>query len=299
MEINWLQDFIALEKFHNFSEAAKSRHVTQPAFSRRIRLLETWLGVTLINRDTNPVQLTEAGQAFLPKAESIIEQITDCREQLQLLVQGKSSIDILTQHSLMVGFVPYLLEAMQPVLGESLMRFISNDQPDSVQQFLDNKSDFLLCFSSLGLPQRLNKNHIEKLCIGQDRLLPLTGVDAQGTPLHRVCNHKTLKVLSYPEDSFFRRLITEDCGDKVQTKVVFENALSAGLKVMAVKGYGMAWLPESLIAQELQTGQLQVIDSGLLKPIPLDINLYRHKASTATASQKFWDLCLKKAPNIQ
>ncbi|MCT7654667.1 LysR family transcriptional regulator [Oceanimonas sp. NS1] len=44
MELKWLKDFVALNEHGSFSKAAEARFVTQPAFSRRIRSLENWLG---------------------------------------------------------------------------------------------------------------------------------------------------------------------------------------------------------------------------------------------------------------
>ena len=50
METKWLEDFISLAETHNFSRSAALRHVTQPAFSRRIQSLENWLGIDLVDR---------------------------------------------------------------------------------------------------------------------------------------------------------------------------------------------------------------------------------------------------------
>ncbi|MBL9048416.1 MAG: LysR family transcriptional regulator, partial [Tabrizicola sp.] len=44
MDLNWLEDFLALAESRSFSRAAEVRGVTQSAFSRRIRALEDWLG---------------------------------------------------------------------------------------------------------------------------------------------------------------------------------------------------------------------------------------------------------------
>ena len=49
IETKWLYDFLTLEKCRNFSQAAVSRNVSQPAFSRRIRALEQAIGVELFN----------------------------------------------------------------------------------------------------------------------------------------------------------------------------------------------------------------------------------------------------------
>ncbi|MCL5425335.1 MAG: LysR family transcriptional regulator, partial [Gammaproteobacteria bacterium] len=50
MELVWLEDFIALAEHGSFVRAAEARHITQPAFSRRIRSLEQWMGVSLFVR---------------------------------------------------------------------------------------------------------------------------------------------------------------------------------------------------------------------------------------------------------
>jgi hypothetical protein len=57
MELAWLEDFIALVEAGNFLRAAERRYITQPAFSRRIRALEAWVGAPLFDR-TPTVHLT-------------------------------------------------------------------------------------------------------------------------------------------------------------------------------------------------------------------------------------------------
>ena len=56
-----LEDFLSLCRHRSFSHAAQERNVTQPAFSRRIRALEEWLGVVLFDRTALPVRLTAQG----------------------------------------------------------------------------------------------------------------------------------------------------------------------------------------------------------------------------------------------
>ena len=54
MNLTWLEDFLALAASGNFSRAAEERHMTQPAFSRRVRALEEWLGAELFDRSEQP-----------------------------------------------------------------------------------------------------------------------------------------------------------------------------------------------------------------------------------------------------
>ena len=50
MEFTWIEDFIALSACESFSRAAEMRGVTQPAFGRRVRALEEWIGGPLFDR---------------------------------------------------------------------------------------------------------------------------------------------------------------------------------------------------------------------------------------------------------
>ena len=68
MNLTWLDDFLALASTGNFSRAAEERHMTQPAFSRRIRALEEWLGVVLFDRSSQPAVLRRSGCCTAPSA---------------------------------------------------------------------------------------------------------------------------------------------------------------------------------------------------------------------------------------
>src|SRR4051812_36616100 len=83
MELKWLEDFVSLARTGSFSRSAEERHITQPAFSRRIQALETWLGVSLIDRSTYPTTLTSAGQEFRETAEEAVRMLYGSRTALQ------------------------------------------------------------------------------------------------------------------------------------------------------------------------------------------------------------------------
>jgi DNA-binding transcriptional LysR family regulator len=64
METKWLEDFVSLAETRSFSRSAQLRHVTQPAFSRRIQSLEAWAGTDLVDRSSYPTRLTPAGETL-------------------------------------------------------------------------------------------------------------------------------------------------------------------------------------------------------------------------------------------
>ncbi len=57
MEGKWLEDFLSVARTGSFSRSAAERHITQSAFSRRIKSLEQWAGAALIDRSSYPTRL--------------------------------------------------------------------------------------------------------------------------------------------------------------------------------------------------------------------------------------------------
>ena len=70
METKWLEDFVSLAETRSFSRSAQLRHVTQPAFSRRIQALEAWAGTDLVDRSSYPTRLTAAGNTPTTASEA-------------------------------------------------------------------------------------------------------------------------------------------------------------------------------------------------------------------------------------
>lgn len=69
MELSEIIAFVTINRTGNFTRAADQLHVSQPAISRRIELLERELGAPLFERLSSGIRLTEAGKAFLPFAQ--------------------------------------------------------------------------------------------------------------------------------------------------------------------------------------------------------------------------------------
>ena len=83
METKWLEDFVSLAETRSFSRSAQLRHVTQPAFSRRIQALEAWAGTDLVDRSSYPTSLTPAGETLYPQALEMLQALQTTRAMLR------------------------------------------------------------------------------------------------------------------------------------------------------------------------------------------------------------------------
>lgn len=291
MEGKWLDDYLALSKSHSFTEAAASRNVTQPAFSRRIRALENWLGVKLVDRSMYPTTFTEAGIAFSTDAAELRREILASKDRLQSLMSPKNAIKVIAQHSLAVAFVPSWLQAVEQGDEAVAVKVEAGNFHDSLELFLSGTADFLLCFTAPHVPPELARPDIEAIRIGSDRLLPVTALSEDGVPLFDISGSKPLNLLTYPTSAFFGRLIFERClslvRDLPNLQLGCESALADGLKALVSMGYGVAWLPECLILDELEEKQLGVMPAPF-RSVELDVSLCRFPSQATKLSEQFW-----------
>ena len=89
MQLKWLEDFIVLAQERSFTRAAELRHVTHPAFGRRIRALEAWAGTPLVERGGGPVTLTPAGHSFLETAGHMARSLAQSHEEGGTLLHAR------------------------------------------------------------------------------------------------------------------------------------------------------------------------------------------------------------------
>lgn len=81
MDIPQLQYFLAVARAGSFSGAAETIRIAQSALSRQVALLEDDLGTQLFDRTARGVALTEAGELFRTRVQSILAQLADIRQE--------------------------------------------------------------------------------------------------------------------------------------------------------------------------------------------------------------------------
>lgn len=301
MELKWLEDFVTLADTSSFSRSAELRNVTQPAFSRRIKQLEVWLGAPLINRGTMPAELTPAGRSFLPLARDTIRTLYAAQEALRPTSEaGMARFAAL--HTLTVTFVPGWLQRLEKEMPDLRISLI----PDrggieaNLAALVDGEADFFLTYAHPRVPFHLDRERFDHLTVGRDRLVPVAApqvrlqrdrwVAGAGLLDTAVREGLTLPYLSYGFSSFFGvalgRLFAEH--PPFLRRQMHENAISAGLKTVTLTGAGLCWLPLSLIQSELDSGHLVEASASRDWSLDLEIRLYRHLGSQSKLVKNVW-----------
>lgn len=259
MELKWLDDYIALIESGSFSEAAARRHVSQPAFSRRIQLFEAWLGVTLIDRARKPLQFTRVATDNQAEFRKLVAQIYEFRSLLKSDSLEHSGITIAAQHTLAASYVPKFLDRLRQQDPEQNFRILSENRTDSVTLFTRGEAEVLITYDAphdpCNIPLQLASRHV----LGQDDLIFVASPDLYQN-LRHISEGERVPLLCFPAESFFGQAVRAKAlpelmrSQQVIVRCVSEFAM--GLRELALIGQGAAWLPKSLIQGDLASGLL-------------------------------------------
>ncbi|MEQ6888070.1 LysR substrate-binding domain-containing protein [Halomonas sp. CS7] len=295
LETKWLEDFVALASTRSFSGSARQRHVTQPAFSRRIRSLEQAVGVTLVDRSTTPVDLTPEGQLFLVTARNIVEQLNESLGHLRGLAMANEALDIVAAHSLALSFYPQWISRLQQGLGELPTRLVAMNVGDAIHVLREGNCDLMLAYYDPYASMQLDAEVFPSFSIGQVKMLPVCLPDEQGTPRFTLEGQESIPYLAYTQGAFLGRsvrMLLKNDPVRMRLRTVYETAMAEGLKGMVMQGMGMAWIPDFCIRQELKDGRL-VRAGGEQWDVPLEIRLYRCSLVHKPGVEKLWRQMMK------
>ena len=290
MDLNWLSDFLALAEHGNFSRAADARHVTQPAFSRRIRALEDWVGVPLFDRGAQGATLTAAGTFFRPMAESLVRDLQRARTETRAVSERDTNgLAIAATHALSFTFFPAWLREHVRLDRFGTVNLVSDSMEACEDAMIGGEVQFLLCHHHPDVPTRLELTRHDSLVVGQDHLIPLSAPGADGKPRWLIAADNT-RLLAYSAPSGLGRIVAalrqgELAAAKAET--VLTSHLAATLLTMAKEGHGAAWLPASLAQDDIARGLLlRAADAS--HDIPVEIRLFRAVDSRNRAADELW-----------
>ncbi|WP_237152777.1 LysR substrate-binding domain-containing protein [Oryzibacter oryziterrae] len=292
MEIKWLEDFVSLANTRSFSKSAIERNVTQSAFSRRIQQLEQWLGVPLVDRSTYPTTLTPEGRHFRETADEVLRLIYVERTQLRSgRAQGQGAITFSTLHTLSINFFPYWLKGVEEGYGALNVRLITDNFHDTIRLLAEGECDFLLSYEHPRIPVLLDPERFPGLDLGGDRMIPVSAPVEGGKPRFQLTGPKDKPVpfLTYAPETFLGKLVSiilTDQGDALNLTPIYENPMAEAIKTMAITGRGVAFVPESAVRTELETGRLVIIDPTV--SVDMRIRMYRSMDKVRPRVEKLW-----------
>jgi DNA-binding transcriptional LysR family regulator len=299
VETKWLEDFVSLAETRSFSRSAQLRHVTQPAFSRRIQALEAWTGIDLVDRSSYPTRLTPAGETFHTQALEILGALQSARNMMRShQAAGQDMIEFAVPHTLAFTFFPHWLMDLRQRFGGVKTRLTALNVHDAVLRLTEGGCDLLIAYHHPSQPLQLSPERYEMLSLGSETLAPYAKADAEGRPLFRLPGQRGERVpfLSYADGAYMARLvevILKQAPGPTALDPIYETDMAEGLKAMALEGHGLAFLPVSSVRKELKARRLvPAAPSGSFE-LTMEVRIYRERPEVARhgkpGAHALWD----------
>ena len=299
VETKWLEDFVSLAETRSFSRSAQLRHVTQPAFSRRIQSLEAWAGIDLVDRSSYPTRLTPAGETVHAQALEILGALQTTRNMMRgHKAAGHDMIEFAVPHSLAFTFFPHWVMDLRKRFGAMKSRLIALNVHDAVMHLTEGSCDLLMAYHHPSQPLQLNPARYEMLSLGHETLVAYAKADADGQPMFRLPAPagRSVPYLSYASGAYLGQLvelIRKLSAEPLPLEPIYETDMAEGLKAMAIEGHGLAFLPASSVKKELKSKRLVRAAQPGVHELTMEIRIYRERPEMARHSkpgaQALWE----------
>jgi DNA-binding transcriptional LysR family regulator len=286
MDLKWLEDLVAIGKTGNLARAADLRHVTPPAFGRRVRALEAWAGMPLVDREHKPLQLTEAGLQLMKRAQESLQGLHDIREELQRNRQTDEVLKLATGRTLARSWVADWLVLIGQTVNPKRLEVRTGGLADTLVWLEEGRVDLLVAYHHPAIAQRPRGRGFLQKVLAQDKLVPVR--QRRLHPRSKAIN--ALPLLAYAPNLALAGLVEDHlercpCPDSLQR--VLECDSADALMESAIKGMGVCWLPWSLVATACQEGLLEVCWDRSME-IPFEVRLVRMRRMLGPIAEQVW-----------
>lgn len=265
MEIHQIRYVCAIADTGSFSRAAEQCQVAQPSLSQQVLKLEDDLGTRLFDRLGRSIQLTEAGQAFLPHARAILEQMEAARSSVE-----EKCADL--RGSVTIGIIPTIAPYLMPEYAASFVR----NYPQAKLRIVEEKTPTLI--------ERLRNLSIDLAILA----LPLRHKNLQLFPLrseplfavlprdHPRAAAKSLALKELRGESFvmlrdghcFRDLSIDACSRaRLTPRIAFESDQFSSLLGMVAAGIGVSIVPQMAIDPNAACAYIRLSDPRATRTI--------------------------------
>lgn len=292
MQIKWLEDLIALAETKSFVRAAALRHVTHPAFGRRVKSLEQWAGVDLVVREGGPVTLTAAGETLLQHARQAVEALASARSEFQDRAQpGQSTFILATGRTLARTMAADWLWRVRAHTAGALVHVRTGSMAETLQRFERGDADFMLTYYHPAIGIRLQPSQYLQHTMAHDRLVPVSRANAGGKALYGFSSAKPVPYLAYANTLALGQLVSDHLSNHAHaprlTPTLQCDSADALLEYV-LKGLGVAWLPWSLAVGAHKAGKLAPT-AGKALEIAFEVRMVRAKRRLSPLAETLWE----------
>ena len=155
--------------------------MTQPAFSRRIRALEEWLGTELFDRSSQPARLTAAGEWFRDTAHELMARVARVPGEARAVAEAHSTtLRFAATHALSFTFLTGWLRGLESRTTVGPITLVSDVFARCEAMLLESQVQFVMSHAHPQSSSELLAQDFPFVRVGSDMLIPVSAPDSAG-----------------------------------------------------------------------------------------------------------------------
>ncbi len=284
MDIANLQAFVAVASAGSFSNASETLFISQPAISKRIASLEDELDTQLFDRIGRNTQLTETGQALLPRAQKILLEIEDSRRAIQNLSESVGgTLRFATSHHIGLHRLPPILRQYTKDYANVELDIQFMDSEEACRAVEHGKLEMAIVTLPLAPSESLELQHIwtDKLSVIIGKTHPLS--KKKHVALSNLAEHKAI----LPARGTFTREIIEQAFLEKDLPLNISLASNYLETIKMLVGVGLGWsiLPEIMKGSDVKI--IKVAGLNLIRKLGVVTHARRSLSNAANEMKSY------------
>ena len=143
IDILGVQAFVAIADFGGFQKAAETLFVTQTAVTQRLRNLEDFLGVMLVERTTRSIALTSIGKDFLPQARRLLQELSSTLNEIRETGKAqRGDVAIACVPTVGIRYLPQIIQEYSARFPENRIKILDHASLRVAEAVLRREAEF-------------------------------------------------------------------------------------------------------------------------------------------------------------
>ena len=296
-DLNDLYYFAMVVEHGGFAAAERALGIPKSRLSRRISQLETDLGVRLLQRSTRRFAVTDVGQSVYRHAQSMLAEASAAREVVdRLSAEPRGVVRVSVPVSLAQQQMPQLLPEFLALYPQVRVQMhVSNRRVDVINEGYDVAVRVRTKLDDDGSLIMRSFGQIQELLVASPMYLKRAGRPKEPEDL---LEHTTM---SFNEDDARQRWELQAADGEVRRIELKPRITGADFPMhmaLARQGLGITMLPETVCAEAVRTGELEVVLPDWRLPQGIAHLVFASRRGLLPAVRVFIDFLAEKMPAL-
>lgn len=292
MDLQVLDDLIAIVEAGSVTDAAARRNVTQPAFTRRLQSIEKMLGIQVIRRGSKPARPSDALLQNIDEIRTLAYALRRLQNDLLHTANPERVLSIAALHAISLAHLPPVLSRLNQILPLSRIRLRAANRDECYMWLMTGQVRVMMIYETEQSLRQINSELVERTVVCKERMIPVCSTSNGAADRWSQRAPISIPLVGYPEDSVLGTILRDEILTRsdAQFSLAATTEFSSAVLELCGHGLGVAWVPERLAAEKLASGKIvELTDRTIFPAIDLNVSMFRLHTINTDFSNSAWD----------